>query len=205
MKIRPPKTKSFLFLFLFVSVFNAQALSVFNPQALSLSDLSDLFEARNDQVSKSAAIEKESESYTTGRKIQYGSWLLQCVNGVISGNERCNLIHQIKNKNNNQRIIKIELLKLANSDLDLLLFDLPLGVHLPSGAKLIVGESEYVMPITTCLVSGCQAQIKLNLNLKQQLKKESKAIVQLLNVNQKQKININFSLIGYLEGYKEIK
>ena len=204
MKIRPPKTKSFLSLFLFVSVFNAQALSVFNAQALSLSDLSDLFEARNDQVSKSAAIEKESESYTTGRKIQYGSWLLQCVNGVISGNERCNLIHQIKNKNN-QRIIKIELLKLANSDLDLMLFKLPLGVHLPSGAKLIVGESEYVMPFTTCLVSGCQAQIKLNLNLKQQLKKESKAIVQLLNVNQKQKINIPFSLIGYSEGYKEIK
>ena len=194
MKIRPPKTKSFLSLFLFVSVFNAQALS--------LSDLSDLFEARNDQVSKSAAIEKESESYTTGRKIQYGSWLLQCVNGVISGNERCNLFHQIKNKNN-QRIIKIELLKLANSDL--MLFHLPLGVHLPSGAKLIVGESEYVVPITTCLVSGCQAQIKLNLNLKQQLKKESKAIVQLLNVNQKQKINIPFSLTGYSEGYKEIK
>ena len=194
MKIRPPKTKSFLFLFLFVSVFNAQALS--------LSDLSDLFEARNDQVGKSAAIEKESESYTTGRKIQYGSWLLQCVNGVISGNERCNLFHQIKNKNN-QRIIKIELLKLANSDL--MLFHLPLGVHLPSGAKLIVGESEYVMPFTTCLVAGCQAQIKLNLNLKQQLKKESKAIVQLLNVNQKQKINIPFSLTGYSEGYKEIK
>ena len=194
MKIRPPKTKSFLSLFLFVSVFSTQALS--------LSDLSDLFEARNDQVSKSAAIEKESESYTTGRKIQYGSWLLQCVNGVISGNERCNLIHQIKNKNN-QRIIKIELLKSTNSDL--MMFHLPLGVHLPSGAKLIVGESEYVMPITTCLVSGCQAQIKLNLNLKQQLKKESKAIVQLLNVNQKQKINIPFSLIGYSEGYKEIK
>ena len=110
--------------------------------------------------------------------------------------------YQIKNKNN-QRIIKIELLKLANSDL--MLFNLPLGVHLPSGAKLIVGESEYVMPITTCLVSGCQAQIKLNLNLKQQLKKESKAIVQLLNVNQKQKINIPFSLTGYSEGYKEIK
>jgi invasion protein IalB len=191
MKIRPPKTKSFLSLFLFVSVFNAQALS-----------LSELLEARNDQVGKSAAIEKESESYTTGRKIQYGRWLLQCVNGVISGNERCNLIHQIKNKNN-QRIIKIELLKLANSDL--MLFHLPLGAHLPSGAKLIVGESEYVMPITTCLVSGCQAKIKLNLNLKQHLKKESKAIVQLLNVNQKQKINIPFLLIGYSEGYKEIK
>ena len=192
MKIRPPKTKSFLSLFLFVSVFSTQALS-----------LSEILEVGNDQVGKSAAIEIESESYTTGREIQYGRWLLQCVNGVISGNERCNLIHQIKNKNNNQRIIKIELLKLANSDL--MLFDLPLGVHLPSGAKLIVGESEYVMPFTTCLVSGCQAQIKLNLNLKQQLKKESKAIVQLLNVNQKQKINIPFSLIGYSEGYKEIK
>jgi len=191
MKIRPPKTKSFLSLFLFVSVFSTQALS-----------LSEILEVGNDQVGKSAAIEIESESYTTGREIQYGRWLLQCVNGVISGNERCNLIHQIKNKNN-QRIIKIELLKSTNSDL--MMFHLPLGVHLPSGAKLIVGESEYVMPITTCLVSGCQAKIKLNLNLKQQLKKESKAIVQLLNVNQKQKININFSLIGYLEGYKEIK
>jgi len=191
MKIRLPKTKSFLSLFLFVSVFNAQALS-----------LSEFLEIRNDQVGKSAAIEIESESYTTGREIQYGRWLLQCVNGVISGNERCNLIHQIKNKNN-QRIIKIELLKSTNSDL--MMFHLPLGTHLPSGAKLIVGESEYVMPITTCLVSGCQAQIKLNLNLKQQLKKESKAIVQLLNVNQKQKINIPFSLTGYSEGYKEIK
>ena len=191
MKIRPPKTKSFLSLFLFVSVFSTQALS-----------LSEILEVGNDQVGKSAAIEIESESYTTGREIQYGRWLLQCVNGVISGNERCNLIHQIKNKNN-QRIIKIELLKSTNSDL--MMFHLPLGVHLPSGAKLIVGESEYVMPITTCLVSGCQAQIKLNLNLKQQLKKESKAIVQLLNVNQKQKINIPFSLIGYSEGYKEIK
>ena len=191
MKIRLPKTKSFLSLFLFVSVFSTQALS-----------LSEILEAGNDQVGKSATIEKESESYTIGRKIQYGGWLLQCINGVISGNERCNLIHQIKNKNN-QRIIKIELLKSTNSDL--MLFHLPLGVHLPSGAKLIVGESEYVVPITTCLVSGCQAKIKLNLNLKQQLKKESKAIVQLLNVNQKQKINIQFSLIGYSEGYKEIK
>ena len=191
MKIRPPKTKSFLSLFLFVSVFSTQALS-----------LSEILEVGNDQVGKSAAIEIESESYTTGREIQYGRWLLQCVNGVISGNERCNLIHQIKNKNN-QRIIKIELLKSTNSDL--MMFHLPLGVHLPSGAKLIVGESEYVMPITTCLVSGCQAKIKLNLNLKQQLKKESKAIVQLLNVNQKQKINIPFSLTGYSEGYKEIK
>jgi invasion protein IalB len=191
MKIRPPKTKSFLSLFLFVSVFSTQAIS-----------LSEILEVGNDQVGKSAAIEIESESYTTGREIQCGRWLVQCVNGVISGNERCNLIHQIKNKNN-QRIIKIELLKSTNSDL--MMFHLPLGVHLPSGAKLIVGESEYVMPITTCLVSGCQAKIKLNLNLKQQLKKESKAIVQLLNVNQKQKININFSLIGYLEGYKEIK
>jgi invasion protein IalB len=198
------KNKYLILALLLACNFSVQALSLSNVQALSLSNLSDLFEARNDQVSKSAAIEKESESYTTGRKIQYGSWLLQCVNGVISGNERCNLFHQIKNKNN-QRIIKIELLKLANSDLDLMLFKLPLGVHLPSGAKLIVGESEYVMPFTTCLVSGCQAQIKLNLNLKQQLKKESKAIVQLLNVNQKQKINIPFSLTGYSEGYKEIK
>jgi len=124
------------------------------------------------------------------------------MNGNVAGNEKCNLIHQIKNKSN-QQVLKIEALKIIGDDV--ILFYLPLGAYLPAGAKLIIGESEYLMPITTCLVSGCQAKIKPNGGLNRQLENEAKAIVQLLSGNQKQKINIEFSLMGYSKGSQEIK
>jgi invasion protein IalB len=143
-----------------------------------------------------------AETYIAGRRVQYDQWVLLCMNGSVSGNEKCNLIHQINNKNN-QKIIKIEALKTVGSDT--ILFSLPFGSYLPAGAKLIVGENEYAMQITTCLVSGCQAKIKPHWDLIQQLKRKDKAIVQLLNINQKQRINIEFSLAGYSTGFKEIK
>jgi invasion protein IalB len=53
--------------------------------------------------------------------------------------------------------------------------------------------------------TGCQAKLKVDWNLNQKLIREDKAIVQLLHTNQKQKINIEFSLMGYSKGSKEIK
>jgi len=91
------------------------------------------------------------------------------------------------------------------ADGEMMLFHVPLGTYLPAGAKLMVGEQEYSMPITTCLVTGCQAKIEVDWNLNQKLKREEKAIVQLLHINQQQKINIEFSLMGYSKGSKEIK
>ena len=184
-------TKNIVFVILSASIFTVQAIYVKSNN-----------KSVQEQVPQLVAALKKNEIYIIGRKVQYDQWILQCKNGNVTGNEKCNLIHQIKNKHN-QQLIKIEALKTAGSDT--ILFELPLGVYLPAGAKLIVGESEYVMPITTCSVSGCQAKIKPNLNLKQQLKREGKAIVQLLHINQKQKININISLMGYSKGYKEIK
>ena len=141
------------------------------------------------------------ETYVTGRRVQHDQWLLQCMNSNITDNEKCNLIHQINNQKN-QQIIKIEALKTAG--VEAIIFYLPLGLYLPAGAKLIIGKSEYLMPITTCLVSGCQAKVQPNLNLKQQFLTEAKAIVQLLHINQKQNINIEFSLMGFSKGIKEI-
>jgi len=186
-------------------VFIVLAFGVINAQALSLNEQLNV-KNNNNQTQKRALIpitsSQEVESYVLGRKAQYNQWVLQCMNSSVSGNEKCNLIHQIKNKNN-QQVLKIEALKAIGDDV--ILFYLPLGVHLPAGAKLIIGESEYLMPITTCLVSGCQAKIKPNGDLNRQLKSESKAVVQLLNISQKQKINIEFSLIGYSKGSQEIK
>jgi len=186
-------------------VFIVLAFGVINAQALNLNEQ---FNAKNNnnQTQKKALIpitsSQQVERYVLGRKAQYNQWVLQCMNGNVAGNEKCNLIHQIKNKSN-QQVLKIEALKIIGDDV--ILFYLPLGAYLPAGAKLIIGESEYLMPITTCLVSGCQAKIKPNGGLNRQLENEAKAIVQLLSGNQKQKINIEFSLMGYSKGSQEIK
>ena len=143
----------------------------------------------------------QAETYKAGRSEQFDQWRLQCILAQISGKEQCNLIHQINNKNK-QQIVKIEVLKIRN--IETLLFHLPLGTYIPAGAVLVVGKSEYKMPITTCSSEGCRAQMNLDWNISQQLKREEKAIVQLLHINQKQKINIEFSLMGFSKGIKEI-
>ena len=178
---------------LLVSIFSAQAFSLIN-QVNTVDD--------GKSILKTVVVSKQSEIHMADRKVQYDQWILQCAESTTSGNEKCNLIYQINNANG-QKIIKIEVLKAVGGNT--LLFDLPLGFYLPAGARLIVGNFEYLMPITTCLVSGCQAKIKVSQNLNQELKREEKAIVQLLNVNQKQKINIEFSLMGFSNGSKEIK
>ena len=144
----------------------------------------------------------QAETYKAGRSEQFDQWRLKCIEAQISGKEQCNLIHQLVN-DKKQQIVKIEVLKQGANNL--MLFHLPMGTYLPAGAVLIVGEGAYKMPITVCMPAGCKAKLALDWNLNQQLKREDKAIVQLLNVNQQQKINIEFSLMGFSNGSKEIK
>ncbi len=144
----------------------------------------------------------QAETYKAGRSEQFDQWRLKCIEAQISGKEQCNLIHQLVN-DKKQQIVKIEVLKQGANNM--MLFHLPLGTYLPAGAVLIVGEGAYKMPITVCMPAGCKASIPLDWNLKQKLKREEKAVVQLLHINQQQKINIEFSLMGFSNGSKEIK
>ena len=187
-----------------LSIFALLLSTVFSAQAFNLEDYfsQGSNEEAKDEVTQPVAKPQQAESYKMGRKMQYSNWILQCIEAQSTGNEQCNLIHQINNQDNRQ-ILKVELLKSNNNKL--MLFHVPLGTYLPAGAKLMVGEQEYSMPITTCLATGCQAKIEVDWNLNQKLKREEKAVVQLLHINQQQKINIEFSLMGYSKGSKEIK
>jgi invasion protein IalB len=192
MKYNKEKAKK-VFAFLLASIFSAHAFSLINHVNAKDNDKS---------IQKRVVVSQQAETHIAERKVQYDKWLLQCFKGKASGNEKCNLIYQLNN-NKKQSIIRIEVLK--TGDTDVMLFYLPLGIYLPAGMVLIVGESEYKVPITSCIPAGCRAQIELDWSLNQQLKHEEKAAVQLLSANQKQKINISFSLAGYLKGFKKLK
>ena len=187
--IKNTKIRLIIYVFVFTSVFSFQAYS------------SDLYFKKSsdnkfiqEEVNHKATAKKQIESIKTkiGRRVQYDQWVLKCAEGLVFGAEKCNLIHQINSKTNKQ-ILKIEVLKVSNGEI--MLFHVPLGIYLPAGVKLIMGESEYMMPVTTCLISGCQAMISLDLSLNQKILHKKKATVQLLHVDQTKKINIEFSLV----------
>ena len=161
----------------------------------------DLAQEAPQEAPQKTAQAAPAETYKAGRSEQFDQWRLQCIEAQSSGKEQCNLLHQINNKKK-QQIIKIEVLKSANNNS--LLFHLPLGTYLPAGAVLVVGTSKHKMPITSCMPAGCRAQLSLDWNIDQQLKREEKATVQLLHINQRQKINIEFSLMGFSKGSKEV-
>ena len=183
---------------------------LFNAHAFSLNDYFPKDDANDDMAQEAPAENaaattqqaKPAETYKMGRAEQYDQWILQCAESTTSGNEKCNLIHQLVN-DKKQQIVKIEVLKQGANNL--MLFHLPMGTYLPAGAVLIVGEASHKMPITVCMPEGCKAKLALDWNLNQKLKREDKAIVQLLNVNQQHKLTIEFSLMGFSNGSKEIK
>ena len=143
-------------------------------------------------------------SWKFSRVEKHRQWALKCVKHEHSGNEKCNLIHQI-NSQQGQQILKIEILRtVSGGNQKQMLFHLPLGIYLPAGAVLKVGEVEEKMVIQTCLPAGCQARIDIGVNLHQAFRKAEKGIVQLLNQNRQQKINIEFSLLGYSKGVEGV-
>jgi len=144
------------------------------------------------------------EQWKFSRSEAHRQWVLKCVKGQNSGREKCNLIHQINNKQG-QQILKIEILRsAAKPEQKQVLFHLPLGTYLPAGAVLRVGEIEEKMAILTCLPAGCQARMGIGVNLHQAFTKAEKGVVQLLNQNRQQKINIEFSLLGYSKGVEGV-
>lgn len=186
------------------SVFTLMLTSFPSVQAFNLNDYFNNSSESDDVAQEEvvAPAQQQTQSYKMGRREQHKQWILQCIEGNVSGDEKCNLIHQINNEKN-QQIMKVELLNTGKENI--MLFHLPLGAYLPAGATLKVGESAIQMPIVTCLLAGCQAKTSVDWNLNQKLKREEKAIVQLVHMNQQQKINIEFSLMGYSKGSKEIK
>ena len=168
-----------------------------NAQAFSLNDYFPKDDA-NDDMAQEAPVEnaaattqqaKPAETYKMGRAEQYDQWILQCAESTISGNEKCNLIHQLVN-DKKQQIVKIEVLKQGANNL--MLFHLPMGTYLPAGAVLIVGEGAYKMPITVCMPAGCTAKLALDWNLNQQLSEKIKPLCSCSMLIKNKKSILNF-------------
>lgn len=97
----------------------------------------------------------------------FGDWAKQC-EPIQGGGERCYLVQTVKA--NDVPVLVVVVAYSQNRDKVGAMFDLPLGVHLPSGLELKTGEEAKKFPFEQCLPSGCRALVNLTDEMVESLK-----------------------------------
>jgi len=89
-------------------------------------------------------------------------WALQCTKAQADKPRTCFLIHDVFRAENNQRILQVVVGHFGADSVLGALFFVPLGIRLPPGLVLKIGQNEaQKLPLERCTTKGCQAQILL--------------------------------------------
>jgi invasion protein IalB len=119
--------------------------------------------------------------------------------------EICQISQTLTNTEINQPMLKVAAGYVPGKKDAVLIITLPLGVILPPGVQLTVGEGKAArVPVTTCLPQGCQAGAQLDKEFTERLKKGDKLIVTFIGPDGKQ-VNAPISLSGFTAGLDSIK
>jgi len=154
------------------------------------------------------AAEKTAEQKLPEGVEKFKDWIKECEkikNPEGKEIELCQISQTLTNTEVNQPMLKVAAGYVPNKEDAVMIITLPLGVILPPGVQLTVGEGKAArVPITTCLPQGCQAGVQLDKEFTERLKKGTKLIVTFLGPDGKQ-INAPISLSGFTAGIDSIK
>jgi invasion protein IalB len=125
-----------------------------------------------------------------------GDWQLTC-------EKKCVLAQGLENPNNPNMFYGIQISKIESSVLPVIQFNFPLGIYLPAGVGIIVGDYKQSVPMTVCLPSGCRAITTLNEKLLAAITKNEKINIRFYASEQKPN-EVSFSTNGFALGYKKL-
>ena len=167
-------------------------------------------EAATKEKTKAAApaAEKTAEQKLPEGVEQFKDWIKECEKLKDPKGkelELCQISQTLVNTEINQPMLKVAAGYVPGKNDAVLIITLPLGVILPPGVQLTVGEGKAArVPVTTCLPQGCQAGAQLDKEFTERLKKGSKLIVTFIGPDGKQ-VNAPISLSGFTAGLDSIK
>jgi invasion protein IalB len=124
----------------------------------------------------------------------FGQWSLRCERRAT---ERCSIVQDVVTRASGQRVVRVTIALLPGATEPIALFILPLGISLPPGASLTIGDGEPVhFPIERCEPEGCRGGLKLGATLLEALKKAPSAEL-IFHDRQRQPIRVALSLEGF--------
>ena len=154
------------------------------------------------------AAEKTAEQKLPEGVEQFKDWIKECekMKGPEGKEiELCQISQTLVNKEINQPMLKVAAGYVPGKKDAVMIITLPLGVILPPGVQLTVGEGKAArVPVTTCLPQGCQAGAQLDKEFTERLKKGSKLIVTFIGPDGKQ-VNAPISLSGFTAGIESMQ
>ncbi len=164
--------------------------------------------SETEKTTAAPAAEKTAEQKLPEGVEQFKDWIKECEKLKDPKGkeiELCQISQTLVNKEINQPMLKVAAGYVPGKKEAVMIITLPLGVILPPGVQLTVGEGKAArVPITTCLPQGCQAGAQLDNEFTARLKKGSKMIVTFIGPDGKQ-VNAPISLSGFTAGIDSMK
>jgi invasion protein IalB len=117
----------------------------------------------------------------------FDDWALNC-------QQSCYIYQGMKSKSQNT-IFSLQVSK-VNKDTMTMQLNFPLGLYIPAGIGIAIGDFKKNTQLTTCLPKGCHALLVLNDEIKAKLKASKNLKVRFFT-GQSQEKEVSFSLKGF--------
>ena len=119
----------------------------------------------------------------------FGDWRTVC-------NTLCVIAQGLQNPEQPNIIYSSQISYVSDSSDPVLQLNLPLGIYLPPGVAIDIGDNKHRAPVTVCLPDGCKVLLQLTPALVQQLHDNAAYTVKLF-VSEQSPRELKFSLRGF--------
>lgn len=138
----------------------------------------------------------------TSASFGYDAWLVRCQ----SANDKvgCGMTQKILDKRSRQAVLQLHLGRAPSGEGHQLVAVLPLGVSVPQGILIQIGESKRTVAFTQCLPGGCVAPTPVDAAFLDVLKAGNEGRVAVLDRNGKA-VAVPFSLKGFAAAYDKME
>jgi invasion protein IalB len=128
---------------------------------------------------------------------EYGDWRRVC-------NAQCVIAQGLQNPDNPNIIYSSQVAYVSGNKDPVLQLNLPLGIYLPPGVAIDIGNNEHRAPVTVCLPQGCKVLLVLTPQMIKQLDGSAAYTVKIFVTEQAPR-QLKFSLRGFTDALASLK
>jgi invasion protein IalB len=131
-------------------------------------------------------------------------WLVSCTDN--NGKLDCRAAQSVFIRNTGQRLLSVAVRLPADTKKPVMLIQAPLGVYLPAGASLQIGEDEAkTLPFRGCDQAGCVAEYAITEAEIAAMTKGSSLKISVQNQNRQPAFNLTIPATGFAAAYAKVK
>ena len=135
---------------------------------------------------------------------RFKDWGVRCETAEATGEKICEMFQVVTRTDTGERVMAVIVGYTPENDQPVAAFQLPLGIHLPSGVEFSIDGGESIrVPIQVCFPHGCSANLLLEPSLLQKLRAGAIATVSIRGPQGKQ-VNLPVSLRGFTAAMKRV-